>query len=86
MATRPPRRPRNGHTADCPYQHRTARGCAVCAGERLAPDPDDDQASPVARAFGHASQPGPALVACLDCFAPIEPGAAHRCLTPGGPE
>ena len=86
MVTRPPRRPRNGHTADCPYQQRPARGCSVCAGERLAPDPDE-RPTPIAGAFGHASHPGAALTACLTCFAPVEPGTDHRChMSPGGPE
>lgn len=36
----PPRRPRNGHSPDCPYPKTDAQTCAVCASERIAPEPD----------------------------------------------
>lgn len=34
--SRPPRRPRNGHHADCPYPHQPAPTCHICNGIRKA--------------------------------------------------
>jgi hypothetical protein len=58
---RPARRPRNGHTADCPYQARDPHGCHICAAEAKGrPDTDDwpAPAAPPARRHG-TKQPPP---------------------------
>jgi hypothetical protein len=80
--TRPERRGRNGHTADCPYPRRDPHACPICRGERIG-RPDDPPAQiPLAAAFGHATQPADPddeISSCPRCYAPVIGDTTHAC-------
>lgn len=73
----PPRRPRLGHTPDCPNNGRPMRRCSWCRAENLGAEPGQPRlrlAGVVEALRSQPSQPEPAaeLRACTTCYRPTD--------------
>jgi hypothetical protein len=83
-----PRRPKLGHTADCPNNGRPMRRCGLCRAEQLGAHGTRPAAvgAVAVRAYLNAQRdPEPEERACTRCYAPtVHPsGLCGRC-QPGG--
>lgn len=66
----PPRRPRMGHSRDCPNSGRPMRRCAWCRAEALGRDDGTTPATPADAPA--AAQPLAELRACTTCYRPTD--------------